>query len=209
MELFLDPFMRGEYPTEMVEMFGEAWPDIAEGDMATISTPVDFVGVTYYTGAKVAAGHRRPEEHATSMDWLLGPLGELLDVHMVAEPAPPPKGSWYHHPEGLANVLTWLRERYGNPPVQITENGMTVDDVDDHERIEFIRDHLVVAHRLIDEGIDLRGWHLFALMDTWEFARGFQPYGLIKVDFETLERTIRTSGYWYRDVMAANGFVVP
>jgi beta-glucosidase len=209
MELFFDPFMRGEYPMEMVEMFGEAWPDIPDGDMATISTPVDFLGVTYYTGIAVADGHRGPDEPTTSMDWLVGPLGELLDVHVVAEPAPPPKGSWYHHPEGLANVLAWVSERYGNPPVQITENGMTAHEVDDSERIEFIRDHLIVAHRLIGEGIDLRGWHVFALLDTWEFTRGFQPYGLIKIDYETLERTIRKSGYWYRDVMVANGFDMP
>jgi beta-glucosidase len=121
------------------------------------------------------------------------------------EPAPP-KGSWYHHPEGLANVLRWLSDRYGNPRVQITENGLTVADVDDARRVEFIRDHLVVAHRLIEEGVNLVGYHHFSLMDSWEFRRGFQPYGLIKIDYETLERTVRTSAYWYRDVMADNGF---
>jgi beta-glucosidase len=205
MELFFDPFLRREYPPSIVALFGEAWPEVRDGDLETISQPVDFLGVTYYTGARVAAGSGGPSER-TSMDWLLDPMGELLDVHLVVEPAPPPKGSWYHHPEGLANVLRWLRDRYDNPRVQITENGLTVADVEDARRVEFMRDHLVVAHRLIEEGVNLVGYHHFSLMDSWEFRRGFQPYGLIKIDYETLERTIRTSASWYRDVMADNGF---
>jgi beta-glucosidase len=147
---------------------------------------------------------------AGNMGWMLSPvLARLLDAHVVATPAPDPKGSWMYHPNGLYNVLSWVRDRYGNPPVHITENGTTVDPIDDTERIEFIRDHLVAAHRAIDDGIDLRGWFVWAVMDTWEFGRGFKPYGLIRIDYETLERTLRKSASWYRDVIGANGFDLP
>ena len=208
MNMFFDPVLKGEYPVAAVEPFGEAWPQIHEGDMATISTPVDFVGVTYYAG--IAVGDGRDAEASKKANWMLGSVAEhLLDIHLVPQPGPPPNGSWLYNPDGVVNVLTWLSERYGDHPVYITENGTTVAEVDDVAKIEYIRDHLIAAHRAIAEGIDLRGWFVWAVMDTWEFSRGFQPYGLIKIDHGTLKRTVRSSGYWYRDVISANAVEGP
>jgi beta-glucosidase len=209
MDLYFDPFLRGEYPSEIVDRFGAAWPTIQDGDMATISSPVDFVGVTYYVGVGIGDGPADRDAQG-EMRWLLPPvLSRLLDAHVVSTPGPEPRGTWMYNPRGVFNVLSWLRERHGNPPVHITENGTTVAGVEDTERIEYIRDHLIAAHKAIDAGIDLRGWFVWAVMDTWEFGRGFQPYGLIQVDYETLARTPRNSASWYRDVIAVNGFDAP
>jgi beta-glucosidase len=98
----------------------------------------------------------------------------------------------------------------------VTENGAAMDDVvengrvDDRERIAYIRDHLIAAHRSIQDGVDLRGWFVWALLDTWEFWLGYQGrFGLIHVDYQTQQRTVKSSGRWFREVMAHNGFDVP
>jgi beta-glucosidase len=110
-------------------------------------------------------------------------------------------------------VLGWIRDRYGNPPIIVTENGVAFDDqvvdgrVDDPERIEYLRDHFIAAHDAIQQGVDLRGWYVWALLDTWEFSLGFKGrFGLIHVDYETLARTVKDSGRWFARVMADNGF---
>jgi beta-glucosidase len=134
---------------------------------------------------------------------------------MVSEPEGPKTDlGWPIRPEGLTNVLRRLRDRYNNPPVIVTENGGAFTDVvtdtggvDDPLRTAFIRDHLVAAHAAIDEGIDLRGWYVWSLLDTWEFWLGLQArFGLIHVDYDTLKRTVKSSGRWFAEVMSANGF---
>jgi beta-glucosidase len=209
-EAYLDPFMLGTYPAGVVEAFGEAWPDVRDEDLATVSTPIDFLGVTYYMGFAVAAGP--PPDGPVRRDWLLGPMAPLLDAHVVWEPGPPPKGSWEYHPDGIERLLVWLSDRYGHPPIYVTENGIPLPDVvsdgrvDDAERIAYLTDHFAAAHRAIARGVDLRGWFVWSMLDTWEFGAGFrQRYGLVHVDYESQERTVKSSGYWYRDVMAANG----
>jgi beta-glucosidase len=208
-EFFLDPVMLGSYPAALVERFGDAWPPVLDGDLEVISSPIDFLGVTYYSRQIVRA------RDASAVDDEDRRLGAMLDVQVSAPSGPVTGLGWSICPDGVSNVLGWLRDRYGNPPIMITENGAAMDDVvedgrvEDPERIAYIRDHLIAAHRSIQDGVDLRGWFVWALLDTWEFWLGYQGrFGLIHVDYQTQHRTVKSSGRWFGDVMAHNGFDV-
>jgi beta-glucosidase len=218
--LYIDPILRGEYPAEIAERFAAAWPAIADGDMATIAAPIDFIGVTYYSGFVVADASGdtdvRPGARGELNAAPSNGMHALLDVRLLDSGLPRTGGpgfSWAMNPSGIGRVLRWLRDRYGDFPLYVTENGATYPDVvvdgqvEDYERIAYIRDHLIVAHEAIEDGIDLRGWFVWSLFDTWEYMAGFTArFGLVHVDHETQRRTIKASGGWYRDVMAAGGF---
>jgi beta-glucosidase len=193
--LALDSQLLGEYPRLLVDWYGETWPHeaITEGDMATISTPIDFVGIDYYGKAKIAHDRHR------------GADGLNATTSFVENAS-----------DGLRAGLTSVRDRYGNPPAYIVEIGTAVKDsvrngkVNDPKRIAYLRDHLIAAHAAIGDGVDLRGAFIWSLLDGWEFNDGLSlRYGLIHVDYETQHRTIKASGHWYRDVIAANGFDLP
>jgi beta-glucosidase len=215
--LFLDAIARGEYPAPMAEWFRDAWPPVADGDLDVISTPIDFIGIDYYCRSVVAddpdgtgVGGGAEEIGAA------GPLGAGL-ARMLKVRAVPHEGAvtgigWPITPEGLGNCLRWLRDRYNNPPVIITEIGAAFPDevapdgaVHDPERIAYINDHLLAAHDAISDGADLRGCFIWSLTDTFEFNLGYDArFGLVRVDYETQERTIKDSGRWWRQVAAAN-----
>jgi beta-glucosidase len=217
--LYLDAIVHGEYPPEMVERFAYAWPEVRDGDLEAISTPLDFLGFSYYSHSVVADATSTDVEGERRVDDIgaAGPLDagveRLLGVRALPPTRPLTGLGWEIVPEGLTRQLGWVRERYDNPPIYIGEMGASFDDVvsedgriHDDERIAYNRDHIVAAHHAIREGVDLRGLFLWALMDTYEFNLGFTTkFGLIRVDYETQERTIKDSGYWYRDVMANNG----
>jgi beta-glucosidase len=205
--LYIDPIMKGAYPSEMERLLADAWPPVAEGDMATISTPIDFIGVTYYSGFVVAEGATTDDGSRPNA------LFQLLDVRLLPTDFPKTSMGWGINPKGIGRVLRWMRDRYGNFPVYVSENGAAFDDVvedgrvADPERIAYIRDHLIEAHGAIQDGVDLRGWFVWSQLDTWEYMSGFKGrFGLVHVDYETQRRTVKDSGWWYRDVMAANGF---
>ncbi|MFI6497056.1 glycoside hydrolase family 1 protein [Nonomuraea typhae] len=229
--LYLDPILLGAYPGDLPERLRQDWPPVAEGDLAVISTPIDFLGVVYYlrlTVGEAVGGHAAGGEAA-----LAGPvadgvpegfeqlgiadlaaierqetvLAELLNVR-VAEPAGPVTGlGWEIAPDGLTNVLCALRERYGELPLYVAENGAAFPDtvtaggtIEDAARVSYIHDHLRAAHRAIRAGVDLRGWSVWSLLDDPD-----NRFGLIHVDRATQRRTIKASGHWYREVIAANG----
>jgi beta-glucosidase len=220
-ELFLDPVMLGEYPQHVLDLLGDAWPPVEDRDLGVISTPVDFVGVTYYFGQIVedaSGGGAAPGAggDAELVDAALGSLAGILMAKMT--PASDRKTSlgWPIHPEGVTRVLKWISDRYGNPPLIVTENGVAFEDevvdgrVADGERIDYLRDHFIAAHDVIELGVDLQGWFVWALLDTWEFSLGFKGrFGLIHVDYDTLKRTVKDSGRWFAEVMTNNGFDGP
>jgi beta-glucosidase len=212
--LYLDPVMRGEYPAAAAERFGDAWPEIADGDLATISAPIDFLGVTYYMGVVVADSDGHTAAGSGSDNPLVDDdaFDALLGVRTVPTGRPATDIGWEINPGGLSRGLAWLRKRYGDFPIVLTEVGAAFDDavvdgrIDDARRVAFLRDHLVEAHRAIEQGVDLRGCYIWSLLDTWEFWLGCTArFGLVHVDYETRRRTIKSSGYWYRDVIARNG----
>ncbi len=199
---FLDPLFRGEYPADAIEdrarrghLKGGAMPFVQEGDMGTISTPIDYLGVNYYSRTAVKAG----------------PNGDPIGAPLVPKEELTEMG-WEVFPGGLTVILLRIVEDYGPKNIYVTENGIALPDqadgsgrVSDPRRIAFLRSHLLAAHRAIEAGVPLRGYFHWSLMDNFEWGHGYtKTFGLFRVDFDTLERTPKESAHWYRDAIAAN-----
>ncbi|MFJ1708897.1 GH1 family beta-glucosidase [Kitasatospora sp. NPDC088346] len=198
--LFTDPLLLGCYPD--LSAFGVG-PDLGgsvrDGDLKLIAgTALDGLGVNYYNPTRIAA----PTEPGL-------PFAEA-----PIEDVPRTAFGWPVVPEGLRELLVGLRDRYGTalPPVTITENGCSVADevaadgtVDDRPRIDYLAGHLDALAAAIAEGVDVRGYFTWSLLDNFEWAEGFhQRFGLVHVDFETQRRTPKASYAWYRELIAAH-----
>ncbi|CAM5677925.1 Beta-glucosidase OS=Streptomyces fumanus OX=67302 GN=GCM10018772_03160 PE=3 SV=1 [Streptomyces fumanus] len=113
---------------------------------------------------------------------------------------------WPVVPEGLTELLTGLRDRYGErlPPVLITENGCSYPGLDDQDRIAYLDAHVRAVHDALAAGVDVRGYFVWSLLDNFEWAEGYaRRFGLVHVDFTTLERTPKASYHWYRELLRA------
>jgi len=190
---FLDPIFRGEYPSDMLEAFQDLMPPIEDGDLKTISAPIDFLGVNNYTSPLVAAdenGGRSRILHRADVD--------RTDM------------GWEVVPEGLHDLLVRLHRDYEPPAIYITENGAAWADVRGHdgsvldpERTSYLAEYIDAAGRAIADGAPLRGYFAWSLLDNFEWAWGYwKRFGLIYVDYATLERVPKGSFYWYRDFIA-------
>lgn len=190
--LFLDPLFRGEYPADIQEMFGEFFPRPEPGDLKVISTPIDFLGVNYYTRTVIRADQNIPVLQAN----MVLPEGEYSQM-------------WEIFPEGMYEVLTRIHREYRVENIYLTENGVPVPDgvdfdgrVRDERRIRYLRDHLLQLHRAIGAGIPVRGYFHWSFMDNFEWSFGYRMrFGLVYVDFPTQQRIVKDSGRWYADVV--------
>ncbi|HJP85214.1 MAG TPA: GH1 family beta-glucosidase [Gemmatimonadaceae bacterium] len=196
---FLDPVFLGTYPEEMAEIFGEAWPDWSDEDMEIIKEPIDFLGINYYT-RKVERFH--PDILPLKTRHVPQPQHMQTETH------------WEVFPEALTRVLVDVTERYGKLPIYITENGAAFYDppspianrIDDPLRIEYYRQHLRAVHDAMSQGVDVRGYYAWSLLDNYEWSLGFSKrFGLVHVDYETQRRTIKASGRYYSEVIRTNG----
>jgi beta-glucosidase len=199
---FLDPIFRGHYPKDMLELYGALAPKVEPGDLATISVPTDFLGVNYYTcnvqKDDPAAGivrarevpPRGPEHEYTAMDWEV-------------------------YPKGLYDLLMRLTNEYKVNQMYVTENGAAYADeltpereVDDQDRLEYLRKHFVACQKAIVDGAPLAGYFVWSLMDNFEWAWGYtRRFGIVYCDFATQERILKSSAKWFREVVAENGLV--
>jgi beta-glucosidase len=198
---YLDPVFKGEYPPELRDIFGEAWPEWPAEDFELIRQPIDFLGVNYYT--------RNVTQH--------DPKAWPLRASAVRQNATYTETGWEAFAQGLTDTLTWVRDRYGNPPVYITENGSAFYDPpivegETHEdplRVDYLRKHLRAVHAAIAAGCDVRGYMAWSLLDNLEWSLGFSKrFGIVHVDFATQKRTPKTSARVYADVIASNGRVL-
>jgi len=198
---YLDPVFLGSYPEEMQEIFGEAWPSWPAEDMALIKQPIDWLGVNYYT------------RNVTRFDANNYPL----QAAPVKQNATYTETGWEVYPQGLTDTLTWIKQRYGNPPVSVTENGAAFYDppqaengvVDDPLRVSYFKKHIAAVSDAIAQGCDIRGYMAWSLFDNLEWSLGFaKRFGIVHVDFATQARTIKASGKLYADVIATNGAVL-
>lgn len=187
-----DPVVFGRYPEDGIKAAGNSMPDIAPGDMATISQPIDFYGANIYSGTFYQAGEN----------------GEPQRVpHAAATPLSAFK--WPVIPESLRWGPRFLHERY-QLPVIVTENGISLPDwvsldgqVHDPQRIDFLQRYLGGLQRAISDGADVRGYFHWSILDNFEWAEGYkQRFGLVHVDYETQRRTPKDSAFWYRDFVA-------
>jgi beta-glucosidase len=189
---FLDPVLEGRYPEDMLEHYADLLPHIEPEDLTTIGAPLDFLGVNYYTRSVVKADSNGGEPITVPGD----------DVERTGM-------GWEIYPDGLYELLVRLHERYDLPPLYVTENGAAFPDsrangsVPDPERISYVDRHLDAIGRAIDHGVPVRGYFLWSLLDNFEWTHGYsQRFGIVYVDYETLERVPKSSFYWYRDRIA-------
>jgi beta-glucosidase len=199
---YLDPVFLGNYPEELKEIFGQAWPHWPDEDMRLIGQKIDFLGINYYT--------RKVERYdAERLPLRVKPVPQLENT--VTET------HWEVYPEALTRILLWVKERYGNLPLYITENGAAFYDpphtiegeIDDPLRVEYFRQHLRAAHTAMRKGVNLRGYFAWSLLDNYEWALGYSKrFGLVHVDYSTQARTIKSSGRYYADVISSKGTIL-
>jgi beta-glucosidase len=196
---YLDPIFRGRYPEEMSGIFGEAWPSFTEEDLREVGEPLDFLGINYYTRSVV-----RHDDSALP-----------LRTSVVSQPgAGYTDLGWEVYPQGLTRTLLWVKERYGDIPLYVTENGAAFPDppvwegegFPDPLRVDYLRRHLLAARDAIRAGVDLRGYFVWSLLDNYEWACGrSKRFGIVHVDAATLKRTPKASALFYRDVIRSRG----
>jgi beta-glucosidase len=197
--LFADPVLLGRYP----DGIGELMPGDVEADLEVIAEPVDWYGVNYYAPTRVGA----PQGTDITFGGVAMPAELPFAVREITG-HPVTDFGWPVVPEGLTELLTAFRDRYGDrlPPVVITENGCSYPDIDDQDRIAYLDGHLRALHRALEAGVDVRGYFVWSLLDNFEWAEGYaRRFGLVHVDFETLQRTPKSSYGWYREVLRAQG----
>ncbi len=203
--LFLDPVLRGQYPVDVIADTAAVtdWAFVQDGDLADIAAGVDVLGINYYQPDLVGAA-----TETMPGPWCF-PGSRRLAFH--TSPGPVTDMGWAVDPSGLRDVLLRLKRDYPGVPVIITENGAAFPDqvdgegqVADPNRISYLHTHLLAAHEAISQGVDLRGYFVWSLLDNFEWALGYDKrFGLIHVDYETQARTVKDSAHWYRDVIAA------
>jgi beta-glucosidase len=190
-----DPTILGHYPADGLAAYGAAMPAYDADDLKVMAQPLDFYGVNIYSGERIrASANGEPEK-------LVSPP-ETPRTHLL----------WEVRPESLYWGARFLGERY-KLPIFIAENGMSNVDwpaldgqVLDPQRIDFTRRYLRELRRALDEGVDVRGYFHWSLLDNFEWAEGYKHrFGLIYVNFETQQRTIKASGHWYREVIRSHG----
>ncbi len=198
---YLDPIFFGRYPREMSEIFGDAWPKHRASEMKLLSEPIDFVGINYYS--RSVTRHDERDKARPLRAWRV-----RQHQHTHTETG------WEVYPQGLTDILTWVKQRYGDIPLYITENGAAFYDaphpiegeVVDPLRIEYYRQHLLAAHRAIDAGVNLRGYFAWSLLDNFEWSLGYSKrFGLVHVNYETQERTPKSSAHFYAKVIRTRG----
>ena len=196
---YLDPALLGRYPEEMPEIFGAAWPEWPAADFDLIRQKLDFIGFNYYTRSITRDA---PEAWPVRAGRVPQPQGTYTET------------SWEVFPQGLTDTLQWIRERYDNPPVYITENGAAFYDppvaengrVVDSLRVDYLRKHIGAVHTAIAAGSDIRGYFAWSLMDNFEWSLGFaKRFGLVHVNYATQQRTPKDSARYYSRVVASNG----
>ncbi|MEO8381848.1 MAG: GH1 family beta-glucosidase [Acidobacteriota bacterium] len=192
---YLDPLFLGAYPPELREMFGEAWPNL--WDVEELRQPIDFLGVNYYSrgltrhdpAVAIERGARVKNPRATYTEM-----------------------GWEVFPQGLTDILVWVTERYGKMPLYVTENGAAFYDppvaengrIPDPLRTDYFRKHLHAVLDAADRGADMRGYFAWSLLDNYEWNAGYSKrFGIVHVDYETQQRTIKDSGRFYADVIRA------
>jgi beta-glucosidase len=197
--LFFDPVLRGHYPEDVLERLGATSPPIRDGDLTTIAAPIDFVGLNNYSRTIVAAN------------------GDGGPRNVPATDAPMTAMGWEIYPHGIYEVLARLHREYGVTSLYVTENGAAFPDVrghdgriDDPERIDYLAEYLGAVARAIADGVPVHGYFVWSLLDNFEWSHGYSKrFGLLYVDFPTLERIPKSSFYWYRDLIGAGRLPVP
>jgi len=220
--VFLDPLLRGSYPADVLEDTAHIsdWGFVQDGDLAIIQQPLSVLGVNYYSPTVVSAGDATAAgpgaeggENVEDVEAQHGPkcypgsehlrFPRIAGTHTAMD--------WPVDAEALHGLLLRLHRDYPGIPLMITENGMAAEDyagpdgrINDPERISYLAEHLDAAARAIAEGVDLRGYFQWSLLDNFEWSYGYSKrFGLLYVDYPSQRRTWKASAHWYRSLIAA------
>ena len=200
---FADALFTGKFPEALIAYYQKNQieiPSISHSDMKLIGIPIDFLGVNYYYPHHV--------KH-NPFDWPF-----KADFQPYSKDAHHTYTGWDIYPEGLYQTLKFLNDEYKIKKIYITENGASFNDypdrlgnVQDLQRIDFHDRHIREVHKCIEEGVNVRGYFIWSLMDNFEWTYGYsQRFGLTHVDHRTQKRTLKSSAQWYNDVIHNNGF---
>ncbi len=190
---FLDPIFHARYPADLAEEWEPMMPKIHDGDLETIAAPIDFLGINNYTSPLVAADDNGGRSQLVRRQGV-----EHTDM------------GWEVVPDGLHDLLVRVHNDYAPKAIYVTENGAAFPDVrghdgsvEDPERQGYFEGYIEAAARAVGEGVPLRGYFAWSLLDNFEWAWGYwKRFGLIYIDYRTLERVPKGSFYWYRDLIA-------
>jgi beta-glucosidase len=205
---FLDPIFKAEYPSDILVLFEKYFdfPPIPDEDLQLLKdNPLDFLGINNYSCKRVN---------------LKKPITKASDFYELLLPKKPKNGvevsdmGWEVCPDGLYDLLKRVDKDYDHPLIYITENGMACKDkiivnevVQDNDRLSYLQRYLAAVNRAINEGVNLKGYFVWSLLDNFEWIYGYSKrFGVIRVDYETQERKWKKSSFWYRDLIAKNGF---
>lgn len=189
---YAKPILDGAYPDIIKQLPKNQQPKIEAGDMEIISQELDFLGVNFYTRAVYRHN-----------------MSTIFEEVQLANVARTDIG-WEIYPDAFTELLTSLDTRYTLPPIFITENGAAMDDhyidgeIIDNDRIDYYNQHLSAVANAIEQGVDIRGYFAWSLMDNFEWAEGYKKrFGIVHVDYQTQCRTIKASGLAYRNLIAS------
>ncbi|MFH1284989.1 MAG: GH1 family beta-glucosidase [Candidatus Micrarchaeota archaeon] len=195
---FLDPLLRGKYPCELLNFFQTNYsaPSIQKNDMNLISSPIDFLGVNYYTREVLS------KKNANS-----------LAVPIRVKNAKYTEMGWEICPRAFYELLLKIKKDYRNIPIYITENGCAFNDkitkdgkIHDAERIDYLRLHIQKLREAVKAGVPVKGYFVWSLMDNFEWLFGYSKrFGLIRVDYKTQKRTWKDSAFFYQKIIKNNG----
>ena len=192
---FLDPLIHGHYPDVLAEWLSETAPDIDSAEVQQAAVPIDFIGMNYYMRWLV-----EHDEHGDTLQ--TRKYAKVGNEHTTM--------GWEVYPDGFYRGLMRLTEDYHVPAIYVTENGAAFNDpepvddiVHDPRRIAYLETHLDKVSQAIADGAPIKGYFAWSLMDNFEWALGYsQRFGLVHINYETLERTPKQSAYFYRDFIA-------
>jgi beta-glucosidase len=189
---FLDPVLKGAYPDDMVRLYEER---VGPLELDPVPVGCDFVGVNYYSRGLI-----RHDPDGKPFPYHVLHARNEMEAELT-------DGGYEIAPFGLTDLLVRLKRDYGDVPVMITENGAIYYDAPhDPGRVDFLRRHVAAVGDALAQGVDVRGYCHWSLMDNFEWAMGYKPrFGLVHVDYETQERTVKDSGRAYGEIAARNG----
>ncbi|WP_291635092.1 glycoside hydrolase family 1 protein [Clostridium sp.] len=210
---FLDPCVKGVYPEELIKLIKEnnLLPDMLDGDADLIKQNViQFLGVNYYQPRRIKAKASMPNPESPIM-----PDNFFDNYDMPGRKMNVSRG-WEIYEKGVYDIMINLKDNYGNIESFISENGMGVQDegkyikdgiIDDSYRIDFLKGHLTWLHKSIDEGCNVKGYHMWTFIDNWSWSNAYKNrYGFIQLDLKTQKRILKKSAYWIKEVAKNNGF---
>lgn len=201
---FTDPIWLGDYPKSMRKILGDRLPTFSAHEQKLLTGSADFLGLNHYSSA-VAAQPIKPSKWG---GYWADQFVDLSDDPSWNKTAM----GWNIAPEGATGILNWISNRYNNPHVYITENGVACHDKDfehaihDNERIEYLGGYIRGFREAMKQGVKLKGYFAWSLLDNFEWNYGMSKrFGIVYVDYNTLERTPKDSAIWYRNVIESNG----